>query len=79
MNHSEGGTLTLSGRGGSQLQAMLPYNKMKFKDMSWERFSQILRMSGQKVPKIPLRGSQVKDLYVNKDYSSILKRNKANS
>ncbi|QXJ28620.1 3'-5' exonuclease family protein [Saccharolobus shibatae] len=59
------------------LQAMLPYNKMKFKGMSWERFSQILRMSGQKVPKIPLRGSQVKDLYVNKDYSSILKRNKA--
>ncbi|AWR96130.2 hypothetical protein DFR86_00240 [Acidianus sulfidivorans JP7] len=59
------------------LQAMLPYNKMKFRGMNWDRFNQILRMSGQKVPRITLRGSEVKNLYINKDYLSILKRNRA--
>ncbi|AAK41559.1 hypothetical protein AB1303_01360 [Saccharolobus solfataricus] len=59
------------------LQAMLPYNKMKIKGMSWERFSYILRTTGYKVPRIPSRGSQVKELYIKKDYESILKRNKA--
>ncbi|QGA53877.1 hypothetical protein GFS03_04425 [Sulfolobus sp. E5-1-F] len=59
------------------LQAMLPYNKMRLKGMNWEKFNYLLWKMGQKVPKIPLKGSQVKDLYVNKDYANILKRNKA--
>ncbi|WP_338602432.1 hypothetical protein V6M85_02195 [Sulfolobus tengchongensis] len=56
------------------LQLMLPYNKMKYKGLTWNGFVEILRRLGYKVPKIKTEGNEIKQLYLKGDYDSIVNR-----